>query len=60
MVWGDRPPPVWEQFPLKKKNIFLRELSLHDWVGADRAHGKEVEDCEEDQHCLLKLDFCKL
>ena len=43
-----------------KKNIFLRELSLHDWVGADRAHGKEVEDCEEDQHCLLKLDFLKL
>ena len=36
-----------------------REPSLHDGVGADRAHGKEVENREEDQHCLLKLDFSK-
>ena len=32
---------------------------LHDGVGADRAHGKEVENCEEDQHCLLKDTICQ-
>ena len=34
---------------------------LHDGVGANRAHGKEVKNCEEDQHCLLdRYDLSKL
>ena len=32
---------------------------LHDRVRAHRAHGKEMEDRKEDQHCLLKWSLLK-
>ena len=32
---------------------------LHDRVRAHRAHGKEMEDCKKDQHCLLKWSLLK-
>ena len=34
-------------------------MYLHDRVWAHRAHGKEMEDCKEDQHCLLKWSLLK-
>ena len=30
-------------------------FNLHDWIGANRAHGAEVKNCEENQHRLLQI-----
>ena len=30
-------------------------FNLHDWIGANRAHGTEVKNCEENQHRLLQI-----
>ena len=30
-------------------------FNLHDWIGANRTHGTEVKNCEENQHRLLQI-----
>ena len=52
---------IQKSFEIQKGKVFLDQVgmdtifNLHDWIGANRAHGTEVKNCEENQHRLLQI-----